>query len=369
MKTLVTGATGLLGGHIVAKLVEGGRDEVRALARETSDTRWLAKLGVEIARGDLTDPSSLRRAMAGVEVVYHAAAKVTDWGPLAEFERVTVEGTRAVLEASVAAGVVKLLHVSTVGVYGLHCHRSHLSGEPVTEQSPLGQHLWSDDYYAATKIEAERLCLDCHAQAKLDVRVIRPAWIYGPRDRMSLPRLVQFLRKNAGVLIGKGDNRLSLTYAPNVADAALLAVDCDAASGECFNVSNDAEITQREYLSKVCVILGLGPPRKSIPYALAYHAASVLERVAKLLRRPEPPTLTRMGVTLIGNDNVYSHEKAARVLGWRPRVGYDEGIQAAIYAFKEITSPYWLNEKRLRDQKIAMIGDKISQAARSKTGK
>ncbi|MBZ0253564.1 MAG: NAD-dependent epimerase/dehydratase family protein [Candidatus Methylomirabilis sp.] len=331
MKTLITGATGFLGGHIAEKLVARGREEVRALARPTSDTRRLRKLGVEVVEGDVADPASLERAMRGVERVHHAAAKVGDWGPREDFERMTVEGTRNVLEAAHRAGASNFLHVSSVSVYGLHCHRDKTPKHgPVRETDPLGQHLWRDDWYSMTKIEAEREALAYHEAGKLSVRVIRPAWIYGPGDRTSLPRLVKFLRKNGGLLIGKGDNRLSLTYGPNVADAALLAMEAEAAAGECFNVSNDGEITQAEYMTKVCAILGLAAPCKMAPYGVAYFAGAALERGAKLLRAKEPPALTRFGVTLIGNDNLYSHEKAKKVLGWSPKVLYDEGITAAL---------------------------------------
>ncbi|MCA9772430.1 MAG: NAD-dependent epimerase/dehydratase family protein [Myxococcales bacterium] len=330
MNILVTGATGFLGNHIVGKLLDRGGDEVRALVREGSDAARLERQGARVARGDLLDPEALARGLRGVKGVFHVAAKVGDWGPREEFERVNADGTRTLLEAAARAGVERFVHVSSVAVYGVRCAPRILNLDPFTERAPLAQNLLPDDHYSRTKIEAERLALDYHRRGALSVRVIRPAWIYGPGDRTSLPRLVKFLRKHSGLLIGKGDNRLSLTYAPNVADAALLAMDQDAAAGECFNVSNDGEITQAEYLNKIGGLLGLKPVCQSVPYGVAYGGAALLERAARLMRRETPPTITRYGVSLIGNDIVFSHAKATKVLGWSPKVGYDEGINAAL---------------------------------------
>ena len=130
---LVTGATGLLGSHIVEKLRKEGQD-VRALVRPQSDTSFIDSLGVEKAIGDITDPDSLKRAMVGVKTVYHAAAKVGDWGPWREFVAISIDGTRNVIEAAARAGVERFLHVSSISAYG------HPDGEGLVldETAPLG---------------------------------------------------------------------------------------------------------------------------------------------------------------------------------------------------------------------------------------
>src|SRR3990172_9731012 len=116
MKALVTGATGFIGGHIVDRLLAAGH-EVRGLASSAQKATRLKELGVEVVMGDVTDIESLRAAARGVDTVFHAAARVTDWGPWAEFEAATVQGTENTLRAAVDAGVRRFLHVSTVGVY------------------------------------------------------------------------------------------------------------------------------------------------------------------------------------------------------------------------------------------------------------
>jgi nucleoside-diphosphate-sugar epimerase len=116
---LVTGATGLLGSHIVEQLRK--RDlPVRVLVRRGSDVAWLKTQGVEFAEGDITDRASLDRACQGCDVVYHSAARVGDWGPWDEFQRITIDGTQNVIDACVAARVRRLVHISSVSTYGYY---------------------------------------------------------------------------------------------------------------------------------------------------------------------------------------------------------------------------------------------------------
>ena len=131
VSSLVTGATGLLGSHIVEQLVRAG-ERVRCLVRKTSDTSFLDTLNVEKVCGDITDPDSLGAAFRNIDVVYHCAARVTDWGPWEEFERTIVQGTKNCLEASLQAGVKRFLYVSTEGVYGYHLRHPY----PVDELTP-----------------------------------------------------------------------------------------------------------------------------------------------------------------------------------------------------------------------------------------
>src|SRR5262249_15318772 len=114
---LVTGATGLLGSHIAEQLTVR-REKVRALVRSSSVVGFLQSIGVELKLGDLSDIPSLQRAMEGVSVVHHAAAKVGDWGTKEEFRRDTLEGTRNVVEACLGAGVQRLIHISSTSAYG-----------------------------------------------------------------------------------------------------------------------------------------------------------------------------------------------------------------------------------------------------------
>jgi nucleoside-diphosphate-sugar epimerase len=319
----VTGATGLLGSHIAEQLVKRG-ERVRALVRPGSDTRFLASLGVELFSGDLADLETLRRGVAGAKVVYHSACKVGDWGAWREFCRDTLDGTRNILQASADAGVARVVHVSSISAYGHPKPRP----EPITEAEPLATRFWPFwDYYTRAKVEAERIVEDFRTRTGLPITVIRPGWLYGPRDRTSIFRLARSLRLGRVWIIGDGTNRLNTVYAGNVAEACLLASAHPAAAGQAYNVCSDGPITQREYLDRFADALGLPRPRRHAPYRAVFLFAFLLEAYFRLRRQPNPPYITRYAAWLLGRNTIYSTAKAERELGWKPTVSYAEGIQ------------------------------------------
>ena len=322
---LVTGATGLLGSHIVEKLRKEGQD-VRALVRPQSDTSFIDSLGVEKAIGDITDPESLKRAMVGVKTVYHAAAKVGDWGPWREFVAISIDGTRNVIEAAARAGVERFLHISSISAYG------HPDGEGLVldETAPLGQNLHKWSYYSRAKVEAEKIVWQAHQKGDIQVTVIRPSWLYGERDRASMPRLIRAIKSGKAKLVGDGTNRLNLTYAGNEADGCILAARSPKAIGQAYNLCNDGIITQKEYMNKIASLIGAPPVTKTVPYKLAYNVAFMLELFGHIFHKKTPPLVTRYSVWLIGRKVFFSTEKIQRELGYTPRVGYDEGIARAV---------------------------------------
>lgn len=329
---LITGATGLLGSHIAEQLRQSG-ELVRALIRPTSQTNvpFLKQIGVELVTGDLADRASLERAMQGISVVYHAAAKVGDWGTKQEFERETIQGTKNVVDACLAAGVRRLIHISSTSAYG----HPEPGGQPIDETFPLGDRFWMWDDYTKAKIAAERYIWDAIAQRGLKATIIRPSWLYGPRDRLSIFRIARSLRRGRVRIIGEGTNPMNSVYAGNAAEACLLAAAKPEAAGQAYNVTNDGIITQRDYFNAYADALKLPRPTKRIPYGVAYAAAWVLEAIFRMLRKQRPPFITRYATWLLGRHTFYSTEKAQRELGWQPRVGYQEGIARTVAWYHE----------------------------------
>ena len=321
---LITGATGLLGSHIVEQLRKRGQP-VRVLVRPTSDRSWLETQGVEFVEGDITDPASLERACRGCDVVYHAAAKVGDWGPWAEFQRITIDGTRNVCEAAIAAGVRRLLHISSVSVFGYYT-----KPQTIDETYPIGYRLYKWAYYSRSKIEAERIVWNYHQTGKIEVTVIRPAWIYGERDRATIGRLVAMIQKGKAKILGRGDNRLNVIYAGNIAEAAITAADLPETNGEIYNCSNDGVITQQEYFDLLAKALGAPPVKRRVPYRVAYFAGFVLECLGHLFRTKSPPFVTRYAVWLMGRRSYFSADKARRELNWQVTTTYDAGVPRTI---------------------------------------
>jgi len=322
---LVTGATGLLGSHIAEKLRQAGQ-EVRALVRAGSDTSFLERIGVSLAPGDITDPDSLAAAMDGVRTVYHVAARVGDWGPWSEFVAVTIEGTRNVVAAAARADVGRLLHISSISAYG------HPDGEGLVldESAPLGYNLYKWSYYSRAKVAAEEIVWKAHHAGDVPVTVVRPSWLYGERDRASMPRLIRAIRSGKAKLIGDGKNRLNLTYAGNEADGCILAAESPKAVGEAYNLCNDGVITQEGFLNKIAEQIGAKPVTRKVPYKVVRGAAFLMELLGHAVGKKSPPLVTRYSVWLIGRRCFFSTDKITRDLGWRPAVGYDEGISRAV---------------------------------------
>ena len=321
----------MLGSHIAEKLRAQGR-QVRALVRPNSDVEFLKSIGVELSVGDLTDPASCERAMEGVSVVYHCAAKVGDWGTWEQFQGASVAGTLNLGKAAILAQVGRFVHISSTSAYG----HPREGGPPLDETTGLDQNPWMlwDDY-TRSKFHAERVVWGLYFARVFPLVVIRPSWLYGERDRTTLGRLIGRLRAGQVPMIGRGDNPLSAVYAGNVADAAILAAHHPAAVGEGFNVTHQGQLTQAEFLGMFAEALGAPPIRRKISYNLTFAAATLIEGLARARGRTTPPLITRYATWLMGRNLSYLTTKAETKLGWKPAVGNRESIERTVRWFLE----------------------------------
>ena len=322
---LVTGATGMLGSHIAERLVALGR-RVRAIVRPGSDARFLEALGVEILRGDLADPDACDRAVQGVEVVYHSAAKVGDWGTWREFQTNCIDATHNLGRAAASARVGRFLHISSTSAYGHPLE----GGPPIVETAPRGQNLWIWDAYTRSKVESERVLWELADRDRLPITVIRPSWLYGERDRTTTARLVERLRQGKVMLVGSGENPLSAVYVGIVADAALLAAADTGSVGEAYNITNQGPITQRAFINLLAEAAGAPAVTRQVPYRVAYAAALLFEAKGRLVRQVRPPWVTRYATWLMGRNLEYSTDKARVRLGWSPGITYSESIRRTV---------------------------------------
>jgi nucleoside-diphosphate-sugar epimerase len=321
-RVLVTGATGLLGSHLAERLTAQGRF-VRALVRPESRTGFLDGIGVETVRGDLTNPDDCASALSGITWVFHCAAKVGDWGRWSEFQTGCVDATRTVAQAATRAGVARFVHISSTSAYG----HPHDRGAPIDETAPLGQNVWVMDYYTRSKVECERGLWRMAERGRLPLTVIRPSWLYGERDRTTVPRLIREFRRRRVMILGRGDNPLSAVYAGVVADAALLAAAEPKAEGQAYNITSQGPITQRAFLDLFADALVLPRATRHVPYRLAFAGGLLLELQDRMLSRTAPPRITRYGAWLLGRTLQYSTERARAELGWQPALSYPESIE------------------------------------------
>jgi len=279
-RVLVTGATGLLGSHLAEQLRQRGH-AVRALVRPTSRTDFLKSLGVELVEGDLTNPDDCARAVDGVEHVFHSAAKVGDWGKWDEFQVGCIDATRTLAVASAKAGVSRFLHISSTSAYG----HPHDQETPIDESAPLGQNVWYWDPYTWSKVECEQLLWGLTRTDGLALTVIRPSWLFGERDRTTIPRLLPAFRAGKVLIVGPGDNPLSAVYAGTVADAAILAAEDPDSRGEAYNITSHGPITQRGFLDMIAdaaLVAECDRPQQGVDCAVAAedrHNAAVVDAV------------------------------------------------------------------------------------------
>lgn len=313
MRALVTGANGFIGSNLCRALRAQGI-RVRALVLPGTPTAEIAAPGVEIVAADIGEPLD-PALFADCIYVFHLAAIAFDWGPDALFERVNVAGTRHVLEAALAAGVVHVVHVSSLAV---HPYTGHPAG---TEDTARGCDI---NAYTRSKNRAEDLVL-AYAD-RLFTTIIRPGVVpYGPGDRLSLPGIVDAVSRGLYRHVGGGRARVSLSYVGNLADGMVLAARRAGSSGETF-VLSDEVVTWRGFVDAISATFGLAAPAGSVPYALAWAGAVGLESAYRWLPLRGAPPLTRYRVSLFRGDLVFPPDKACRMLGYAPRVGLAEGL-------------------------------------------
>lgn len=317
----VTGATGLVGSHVVEEAIRRGH-RVRALVRGSSDTRWLDSQGVEKVAGDLEDDAAIRAGVAGADWVFNCAAKVGDWGSLEEFRRLNVGAFRILLEAATVAKVARFVHVSSLGVYE---GRDHFGTDETTPTAAQAL-----DGYTRSKVEAEALALEYARDRGLPLTVVRPGFIYGERDRTVLPKLLHSLRTGRFAYFGSGQQALNCIYAKNLVHALFLAAESPASVGEVFNVTDGPRVSKEQFIGRVAELAGLKRPRLRIPLWLARILANLLERRAIRKGSTTPPLVNKARYKFLGLNLDYSIEKAKRILGYVPPFTTEQGLVAAM---------------------------------------
>ena len=318
MKVLITGATGLLGGHLIRELQQRGED-IRALVLPVENADKLEKQDVEVVRGDITDASTLQPAVEDVELVFHLAGMMGVWRPISDYRLVNVTGSENLYKAAQKAGVRRYVHTSSHTVYGL----GH--GRFMTEKDALRP---DPDPYSITKAEGDRLMRRLMLNSEVETVILRPGTFFGPGDRLHFGRMAQKMKDGKGVIIGKGDNALPFCYVTDVVQGFLLAAYHDNAPGNVYNITNDRPLTQLEMFNTIADAVHGARPTRHLPYLPIYYGSIVAEKVVARMTRTKP-IVTQLGAMMFGSDNKHSVEKARRKLGYEPQVDLRDGIMLA----------------------------------------
>ncbi|MGX9145463.1 NAD-dependent epimerase/dehydratase family protein [Mesorhizobium sp. 128a] len=316
-RVLVTGASGFLGAQVMARLAALGTPAL-GTGRDTGRCAALEAVGHRVVRLDLSQPfdAAAERALGTVDAIVHCAALSAPFGRLADFETANVTATRNLADFARRRGVRRFVHISSPTV--CFAYRDQLG---VSEDAALPPPV---NHYARTKRQGEEIVL---AVPEIGPAVLRPRGIYGVGDRTLLPRLLQVARQRPLPLFRDGRARIDLTYIEDVVDAVLAALSAgSAAEGQIFNISGGEVVPVRRIAEAACARAGVRARWRKMPLLPAMLAAGLAETVAELLPgRPEPP-VTRYGLGLFAYAQSLDIAKAGRILGWVPKVSFEEGL-------------------------------------------
>lgn len=306
--TLVTGATGFVGSAVARALAARGH-RLRLLVRRSGDRRNLAGLAAELAEGDLTDPASLERAVAGCGALFHVAADYRIWVPdPARMLAANVAGTEALMRAAAAAGVRRIVYTSSVAALGLTA-----DGSPADETTPVSEERIVG-IYKKSKFRAEQAVLALARQG-LPAVIVNPSAPVGPRDIRPTPTGRMIADAAAGRMPAYIDTGLNVVHVDDVAEGHLLAFERGRA-GERYILGGE-NLTLAALLALVAVEAGRAPPRIRLPAPLLWPVALASEALARLAGIE--PLVTRDHLRMARKKMFFSSAKAAAELGYAPR--------------------------------------------------
>ncbi|MBX3137178.1 NAD-dependent epimerase/dehydratase family protein [Candidatus Obscuribacterales bacterium] len=329
-KVAVTGATGLVGGHLVQHLADNNY-EVIAIGRSKEKLSHFQSPNIEIRIADIEDQEAVSRAISGADVVVHSAATVDPYGSRESIFATNVGGTKKILEAAKAQNVKHFLYVSSLSV---------ITGQGdlynVDESEPLKP---CGESYADSKVEAERTVMaeSENPQSKMKVTSLRPGFIYGPGERAWMPRLINSIATGKAMLIDGGKKETNVIYVENLSRAITSAILNEKAYGQVYNLTDGQKISKKELFDAIADGLGLPRVKKVVPGVAAKLFCEVVSSVAPMMgvdTQKKLARFSRAAFRLAGVNQGFSIAKAERELNYVDRVPFQTGISKTLVTFK-----------------------------------
>jgi len=311
----ITGIGGFIGLRMAQRAIERGWT-VSGLEISATAADRAAETGARVVVGDINDKAKLAKAFAGADVVFHTAAVVAEDGPRELYERVNNQGTRSVCEAALSQRVPRLVHLSSIMVYGFNYP------DQVGENGP-----YADDgnIYNETKLSSENIALSFHQPDQLGVIVIRPGDVYGAGSVPWVLRPLELIRNGQMLLptVNRCTGVINHVHIDNLLDGIWLAMEHDAV-GEAFNITDVVVTPTDQFFAHHARWLGQKTPR-TIPAWLMYPALNLLASVASLVGKTLP--FQADGIKFLTRQNQISSAKAQQQLGYQPKISLAAGMQ------------------------------------------
>lgn len=333
MKLFLTGGTGFLGSHVAEIAITEGA-KVVSLVRSTSNTATLDNLGVALSNGTLQDTASIASGMKDCDAVVHIASPLGGWGSVKFYEENIVLGTRNVISAMEVSSVKTLIYISTISVHGL----DPIQGKPVSEASGFGKQILPYDHYGQAKMKAEIIIKEAHEAGRIKGTVLRPGWIYGPRDNNNYGRLADFMRRGIAIKVGNGENIIPLVYAGNLARAVWAALVRESPDYRVYIYANDGMATQNDYLDSLARACNSKQRPISIPKNFLLAVGTLQENLSVLFGYRIPVPFSRSVVHLLGSDWSFDQSLMKRELDYSPQIDYGQGFEMTEKWYRETRS-------------------------------
>jgi nucleoside-diphosphate-sugar epimerase len=319
MTALVTGATGFIGSHVVDALCGRG-EAVHALVRDPARAAGLPERGVRVTTGDMRERSVLDAALREVDTVFHCAAAVGDHVSRRDLFAHNLEGARQLFAAArpVGAHVILLSSLNVLGLRNL---------DPAIEDLPRRR---SGDPAADVKVAIEDLATEVAERHAQRLTILRLGFVYGPRDERNLRRLLRAIRQGKFSYIGSARNVVPIVHVSDVVEAMLLAAAHPGTGLRIYHIADGSRTTMGDVAGYLAHLLGCPPPRRRVPYALAWAVCVAFDWL-RPLRQGRPGPVTRSALFFVGHSRAVDISRAARELGFAPQVGYREGMAAAVH--------------------------------------
>lgn len=310
MKVFITGGTGFIGGHVARRLTEAGH-ELHCLVRSSSDTRNLQALGAHLVLGTLQDTPALHDGMQGCAVLIHMAGMYSFWEPdMGILERANVEGTYQVMQAAAAAGVKRVLYLSTVAVYGLP------EEKPFNEETPHAPLL--STRYARTKRQAEEIVRQTAAAQAMELVVLQPGAVIGAGDTRATGQYLNELLRGRLPLMSFSKSQMVFLHVADVCEAVARCVTMERATGQTY-LLGETLMSMWDYLGMISEIGEVHMPYMKFPVIVPTILGWFLTPLSNLVKRPPLWGLSNDQVKMLRDGFVFDGSKAERELGIRYR--------------------------------------------------